>query len=96
MEITRHDEQSKGRYEGRIEGREGVAELTYSRIGPKTLTADHTGVPVDWRGEGLGQALVERLVADARDDGVRIIAICPFIKAQLRRHPEWSDVMEAG
>jgi predicted GNAT family acetyltransferase len=45
------------------------------------------------RGRGVGQALVERAVLDARLEGFRIIPLCPFAKAQFERHPAWRDVV---
>ena len=58
------------------------------------IIADHTGVDDSLRGTGVGKALVERLVADARKENFRIVPLCSFVKAQYRRHPEWSDVMD--
>jgi predicted GNAT family acetyltransferase len=51
--ITREDGASKGRYAARVEGQEGEAELTYSRVNPHLIIADHTGVPDSMRGAGL-------------------------------------------
>ncbi|WP_099826677.1 GNAT family N-acetyltransferase [Oceaniglobus indicus] len=68
------------------------AELTYTVVAPGRVIADHTGVPDAFRGEGVGPALVARLVADARKDGFVIVPRCRFIEAQRRRHPEWSNV----
>ena len=73
---------------------EDEGELTFSKLGENTLIADHTGVPESLRGQGVGKALVERLVADAREQGFKIVPLCPFVKAQYGRHPEWSDVMD--
>ena len=70
------------------------AELTLSILSPQKVIADHTGVPDVMRGMGVGQQLVQRLVADAREMGFTIIALCPFVKAQAKRHPEWADVIE--
>lgn len=92
--ITHSENGSKGRYEARVEGHDGVGELTYSRLSPTKIIADHTGVDDSLRGLGVGLALVEKLVADARADDFRIVPLCPFVKAQYRRHPEWSDVMD--
>lgn len=96
MQITRHDEATRGRYEARVEGHDELAELTFSRPDEKTIIADHTGVPDSLRGRGIGQALVERLVADARENGVTIVPLCSFVKAQFGRHPEWSDVLPSN
>ena len=90
FDIAREVEGSKGRYVIRRDGAE--AELTYSIASPTLVIADHTGVPDSFRGTGAGAALVERLVADARAEGFRIMPLCPFVNAQRRRHPEWADV----
>jgi len=90
--ITRERGETKGRYLLRQNGAE--AELTYSIASPHLIIADHTGVPDALRGTGAGLALAERLVTDARAEGVKIIALCPFVAAQRRKHPEWADVFQ--
>jgi hypothetical protein len=94
LEITRDDSATKGRYVARLPGYPEAGELTFSRLGTKTVTADHTGVPESLRGQGIALALVERLVADARAQDFKIVPLCPYIRAQLHRHPEWADVMQ--
>ena len=89
-EIERIVEGSKGRYVLRQDGEE--ADLTYSILSPSTIIADHTGVPDNLRGQGLGLLLAERLVADARAEGVKIVPLCPFVNAERRKHPDWADV----
>ena len=88
--ITREQGETGGRYVFRLDGAE--AELTFSTASPSLVIADHTEVPDGLRGSGAGLALVERLVADARAEGFRIVPLCPFVNAQRRRHPEWADV----
>lgn len=90
--VTRELTASKGRYVGRIAGVEGEAELTFSRANPGLVIADHTGAPDSMRGMGAARALVERLIADARAEGFKIVPLCPFVKAQFERHPDWSDL----
>ena len=93
--IARSESGSKGRYEARVEGHEGQGELTFSRMSPVKIIADHTAVDDSLRGLGVGKALVERLISDARNDGFTIVPLCPFVLAQYRKHPEWSDVMDS-
>lgn len=93
VEIEREEADGKGRYVGRIPGIEGEAEITFTRRGPKLISADHTGAPDSMKGTGAAMALVEYMIADARREGFKIIPICPYVKAQYRKHPEWSDVM---
>ena len=94
VQIEREDTGSKARYVGRVDGVAEEAELTLSILSPSKVIADHTGVPDSMRGMGVGQQLVERLVADARAQGFTIVALCPFVKAQAKRHPDWSDVID--
>ncbi len=92
--ITRSESSSKGRYEARVSGHDGVGELTFSRMSATKIIADHTGVDDSLRGTGVGLALVERMIADARDEGFSIVPLCPFVLAQYRKHPEWSDIVD--
>ena len=89
-DIRREVDGSKGRYVVVTDGHE--SELTYSIASPTLVIADHTGVPDVLRGKGVGKKLVERLVADAKSEGFKIMPLCPFVNAQRARHPEWADV----
>jgi predicted GNAT family acetyltransferase len=92
--ITREDGPTKGRYVARVDGVDAEAELTYSRAGPKRIIADHTAVPDVFRGQGLGRLLATRMVEDAREEGVRIFVLCPFVNAERKKHPDWAGVFE--
>ena len=93
--ITHTENESEGRYEARVEGRDGMGKLTYSRVSPTKIVADHPGVDNSLRATGVAKALVERLVADARSNGITVVPQCSFVVSQYEQHPEWSDVMEA-
>ncbi|GAB5349599.1 GNAT family N-acetyltransferase [Alteriqipengyuania sp. 357] len=92
--ITRVENDSKGLYVAHVDGVDEVGELTFSRASPTLVIVDHTGVPDSLRGKGIGSALAERVVADARAEGFRIVPLCPFFKAQAMRHPDWADVVQ--
>ena len=69
------------------------ARLTYVRVSDVLWIADHTFVPVPYRGNGIAERMVERLVADARAAGVRITPTCWFVADELKRmSPAWDDV----
>nr|WP_232845131.1 GNAT family N-acetyltransferase [Paracoccus onubensis] len=74
-----------------IDGAE--AEMTYSRAGEGMIIIDHTEVPTVLRGRKIGERLVRQAVEDARREGITIVPLCPFAKAQIGRHPEWQDVL---
>ena len=92
--ITRDVGPTKGRYIAKVEGVEAEGELTYSRANEHLIIADHTEVPDALRGKGIGLALATRMVEDARAEGVKIIPLCPYVNAERRKHPDWSDVFQ--
>lgn len=91
FDIAREEAEGRGRYVIHMpDGSE--AELSYERQDDKTLIADHTGVPPQFRGQGVAEALVARLMADARAAGEKIVPTCSYVAVQFRRHPEWADL----
>lgn len=63
--------------------------MAYSRAGAGIIIIDHTDVPAALRGRKVGERLVRQAIEDARREGVAIVPLCPFAKAQIDRHPEW-------
>ena len=61
-----------------------TAFLVYKRTA-ETLELIHTEVPEELRGRHLGDALVEFALERAHADGLRVVAICPFVRAYLRK-----------
>jgi predicted GNAT family acetyltransferase len=68
------------------------AEMTYARRDATTIIADHTGVPPQYRGQGIAEQLVKAAMDHARLTGGRIVPVCSYVVAQFRRHPEWADL----
>src|SRR5690349_18650021 len=54
--ITREDKPTGGRYVARVAGKP-EAEMTFSKAGEKIVIIDHTGVPSELGGMGVGKAL---------------------------------------
>jgi predicted GNAT family acetyltransferase len=51
----------------------------------------HTEVDDDYQGQGLAVRLAESAVVTTVAEGRRIVPICAFIAAYLRKHPEYAD-----
>jgi len=82
---------TKGVFTHQTEGRKG-GEMTFSIAGPERIIIDHTEVEDDFRGKGVGFALVEFAVNYVRERQIKMLPLCPFTKATLLKHPEWKDV----
>ncbi len=83
--------QDEQRYE--LPTPEGPAFLTFAREGGRLLLL-HTEVPSALEGRGIGSRLVRGVLEQARADGARVVPLCPFVRAYLRRHPDYDDVAQ--
>ena len=79
------DNRTASRFELRVEGL--TAFLVYERTAD-TLVLIHTEVPDGLRGHHLGEQLVVAALEAARRESRRVVAVCPFVRAYLRRHPD--------
>ena len=71
------------------------AELTFVDSGPGHIIVDHTWVPQDYRGRGIAEKLVVKVVEDARAQGLKITPLCRYVAAEFRRHKDWADVLKS-
>lgn len=69
------------------------AEIHYVPTGKDKIIIDHTLVSDSLRGKGVGEALVKRIVEFAREEGIKIIPLCPFAKSQFDRNESYHDVL---
>jgi uncharacterized protein len=54
----------------------------------------HTEVEPALEGKGIGGALARGALDHVRDEGSRtVLAICPFIRAWIDRHPDYADLL---
>ena len=49
----------------------------------------HTEVPPELAGRGLGSILVRHILDYAQNEGLKVKAVCPFVKAYIDKHPEY-------
>jgi uncharacterized protein len=87
------DNPAHGRYEALVDGQ--VAGLLFYRAREGELVLVHTEVADEFEGQGIGGRLVAGALDDIRARGLRIVPICPFVKAYLQRHPEYTDLVAA-
>jgi uncharacterized protein len=63
------------------------------RTEPGVVVLIHTEVDEAVEGTGVGSQLVRGALDDLRDRGLRLVPLCPFVAAYLRRHPEYADLV---
>ena len=83
------DNTERHRFELETEGH--IAFSNYKRA-DGVLTILHTEVPKQLEGRGIGSALIRGVLDSAREQGLKVITVCPFAKAYVDRHPEYVDL----
>ena len=73
------------RFEANIDGHLNVADYVLSN---GTLVMTHTAVHPSLQGRGIAAALVERALAFARAEGLKVDPVCSYVQGYLQRHPE--------
>ena len=79
-----------GQFEIRSE--QGQSILRYAHRGD-ALDLVHTEVPEPLQGKGYGKVLVDAAFQYARDEHVKIIPSCPFVKHYVDGHPELAPLV---
>jgi predicted GNAT family acetyltransferase len=69
------------------------AGLIEYRSKPGVVLLVHTEVDPAFEGQGLGERLVTGALADLRARGLKVVPLCPFVRAYLRRHPDQADLV---
>ena len=85
------DNPTELRYE-LLDDDEPAGEIRYRKL-PGALALVHT--EVDPKRQGLGTEIVRGALDDIRERGLKVVPVCPFVAAFIRRHPEYADLVTA-
>ena len=92
-QVTVRDNPSASRYETQVDGH--LAMLVYERNGNQ-ITFQHTSVPDELEGRGIGGKLARAALEDARTRGLIVVPNCPFVASYIQRHPEYLTLVVEG
>ena len=92
MEINHRKEENKGAFVA-TENEVKAGEMTYSKAGEEKIIIDHTEVHPEFNGKGVGKQMVFAAVEYARENGIKILPLCPFAKAMFDKNKDIRDVL---
>ncbi|MDX6493712.1 MAG: molybdenum cofactor cytidylyltransferase [Gaiellaceae bacterium] len=92
-ELRVEDNPAEHRYEARAGGRL-LGFVTY-RAEPDRITLIHTEVEPEVEHRGVGSQLVAATLDDVRARRLTVVPVCPFVRAFIRRHPEYAGLVGA-
>ncbi|RAV27760.1 GNAT family N-acetyltransferase [Sinomicrobium soli] len=91
-EIKHIHNNSKGAFTYTEDGKR-LAEMAYVMAGGEKMIIEHTGVDESLKGQGVGKKLQAALVDHVRENGIKVVPLCPFAKAMFERNTDWQDVL---
>jgi predicted GNAT family acetyltransferase len=90
MQYSVTDNKDRHRFELEADGHLAFSE--YKREAGM-ITIVHTEVPKELGGRGIGTALAHGLMELIRAEGIKVKPLCPFMKAYIDKHPEYSGLV---
>ncbi|GAA4046451.1 GNAT family N-acetyltransferase [Parerythrobacter jejuensis] len=96
--ITHHVQGQGGKYVAHVDGSEHTGYLEWEprdsagKTKEDVHVATHTVVPQAIGGRGIAGQLVERLVADSRKYGFKIVPRCSYVAKKFEDNPEWESL----
>jgi predicted GNAT family acetyltransferase len=89
--VTVHRNDATHRYEAHLDGT--LAGYLDFRERDGEITLIHTETLDGYEGRGVGSALAEFALDDVRSRGAKAVALCPFVRHWLGKHPEYTDIV---
>lgn len=87
------NDKSSRQFEMEVEGR--MAKVEYELNGTKMFLTQAC-VPKSLVNAGVGAVIVERVFAYIEENNLKLVPMCAFVTAHLRKHPEWKRIVEKG
>jgi len=88
MEVR--DNPDKQQFELIVEGHTALAAY---RLKPGVITFTHTEVPKELGGRGIGSLLAKGALDQVRARGLKVVPLCPFIKAYIEKNAAYQDLL---
>jgi predicted GNAT family acetyltransferase len=79
----------ENRFETFIDGK--LCKLDYIQNG-SNFVITHVGVHPSLRGQGIAGKIVEAGLGYARENSFRVVPMCSYAAAYIRRHPEHAEL----
>jgi uncharacterized protein len=84
------DNEARNRFELEVEG--AIAFVSY-RKSPSVITLEHTVVPPELGGKGIGSKIARATLDAVRAQGRKLTVECEFIQGFMKKHPEYNDLL---
>jgi predicted GNAT family acetyltransferase len=80
------------RFEYEVDGKLAFVEY---KMAPHRIIFTHMEVPEELAGRGIAQELAKTALDHARQNKLHVVALCSYVAAYIKRHPEYQDLVSA-
>ena len=60
---------------------------------PQRIIYTHTEVPEAYEGMGIASKMARAAMDYAREEGLKVQPLCPYVRSWVNRHPEYQDIL---
>lgn len=89
LELVKNDD--KHRFEMDVDGYTAIIEFNQNQ---NKIILIHTEVPAELEGRGAATAIIEKALDYIEKNHLKLIPLCPFVVAYIKRHPEWKRILD--
>ena len=89
MHVTINNKLSRFQYD--IDGR--ISKIPFL-IKYDTIALFKTEVPIELKGKGIAVMLVVFALNYAKENHLKILVYCPYIKSYIEKNPEWKSLLK--
>ena len=91
VDVRVADNPGQSRFEALADG-ELAGFAVYGRHGDE-IAFVHTEVDDAFEGQGVGSQLAAGALDQAREQGLKVLPFCPFIRSYIAKHDEYLDLV---
>jgi len=88
-EITHNPD--RNRFETEVDGHQCVLDY---RLDDSAISMNRVYVPPPVEGRGIAGAITRHALDYSREKGWKVIPRCPYVESWIKRHPEYSDLLD--
>lgn len=93
-EVTVKNNARSRSYDAFLDG-EVAGSIVYEPAEDRRVVFTHTFVEPQFRGRGVGNALVRGALDDVRATGLTLTNFCDFVARYIDANPEYADLLDA-
>lgn len=92
MKISHVNTSKSGYFKAEVDGKK-VGMMSYNWANEHRINIVHTGVEKEYMGRGIARAMVMEGIKYARENNIKIVPMCSYVRYVFEQDPSLSDVL---